>query len=132
MENKIKISEKDYNYLCELLKKEKASKNVAAESVAYLGSEIKRAERVNGNTDSFDFVTMNSTIEFTDIETGKKMKIQLVDPKKANIREGRISIFSMLGSALLGYKYGSEINYLAPAGERKIKIEKITYTEKDL
>lgn len=132
MNDTIKILEKDYNYLCNLIKNEKGSNTIEAGNIAYLGNEIKRAERIKDQTDDFDFVTMNSLVEFTDIQSNKKMKVKLVQPSEANFKNGTVSIFSMLGSALLGYQKGSEVVYHAPAGERKIRIDHITYPEEDI
>ncbi|WP_018341724.1 GreA/GreB family elongation factor [Cytophaga aurantiaca] len=39
----------------------------------------------------------------------------------------KISIFSAIATALIGYKIGDEIEWCAPAGMTKIKIEEILY-----
>jgi regulator of nucleoside diphosphate kinase len=70
---------------------------------------------------------MNSVIEVSDCDTNKTMELRLVYPKEANFKLGKISVLSPLGTALLGYKVGSEISYAVPKGVKKMKISKIVY-----
>ncbi|HOO84751.1 MAG TPA: GreA/GreB family elongation factor [Prolixibacteraceae bacterium] len=131
MNNIIKITEKDYIHLCNLIKNEKAANKVEAESISYLGAEIKRAKKVISNKKAYNFVTMNSRVEFTDISTNNSLEVKLVSPSEADFKKKYVSIFSSLGSALLGYSVDSEIVYKAPSGERKIKINNITYPDEN-
>lgn len=53
----------------------------------------------------------------------------LVGPAEANPREGRISIESPMGSALLGHRAGEEVVVRTPTGEIKVKILEVRYGE---
>jgi regulator of nucleoside diphosphate kinase len=57
----------------------------------------------------------------------KQVQFQIVYPDKANSRENKISIFSPIATALIGYKIGDEIEWIVPAGLTKMKIEEIIY-----
>ena len=46
---------------------------------------------------------------------------------RANFRENKISIFSPVATALIGYKESDEIEWMVPSGMTKIRIDKIIY-----
>jgi len=50
---------------------------------------------------------------------------QLVGPEESNIEEGRISVTSPLGRAIIGKKAGEEIVLNAPAGKRVYELVEI-------
>ncbi|MBN1338144.1 MAG: GreA/GreB family elongation factor [Bacteroidales bacterium] len=131
MENNINITEQDYQKLCDLVRVEKSSYAAEKQNLTFLGAEIRRAKRVKPKNERPRFVQMNSHVEFVDLDTNLEMKIQLVYPHEANFRLGKVSVLSLLGSALLGYEAGSVISFNAPRGIKKIKIMKITYPKED-
>lgn len=47
---------------------------------------------------------------------------QLVDPREANVVEGRVSIAAPVGQALLGHAAGDEVTVQSPAGERRVRV----------
>ena len=54
-----------------------------------------------------------------------KMTYTMASPHEANIREGKISIKSPIGEALLGKKEGDVVEVRVPAGLLKLRIEHI-------
>lgn len=127
MKSNIIITDYDYVRLGNLIGSIKRTKNEELSNLTILCEEIARAERVNPKEIEPDFITMNSLIEVVDLDNGKVMTIKLVYPKDADFRKGNISILSLLGSALLGYRVGSIIKFDAPLGEKKIRIKSIIY-----
>ena len=127
MNSDIIITDKDYISLCEMVRTEKSLNRTELNNLRYLGSEIRRAKRLKRKKALPDFVTMNSEVEITDMDTAKTMKLKLVYPGEADFRQGKVSVLSMLGSALLGYKVGSTITYSTPVGTKKILINSINF-----
>ncbi|MGV8091952.1 MAG: GreA/GreB family elongation factor [Mangrovibacterium sp.] len=127
MEDHIIITESDYTRLCNLVNAEKSSRSTELKHLSVLGAEIKRAKRIDSRKILPDFVTMNSRIEVVDLDTDKTMTLQLVYPKDANYKQGRISVLSPLGSALLGYRVGSVISFDVPKGIKRMRISGIIY-----
>ncbi|BBE16503.1 regulator of nucleoside diphosphate kinase [Aquipluma nitroreducens] len=127
MKRNIIITDYDYVRLGNLIGSIKKAKNEELSNLTILCEEIARAERVNPKEIEPDFVTMNSQVEVIDLDNGKVMTIKLVYPKDADFRKGNISILSLLGSALLGYRVGSIIKFDAPLGEKRIRIKSIIY-----
>ncbi len=73
-----------------------------------------------------DVVVMDSQIEYEDVATGDRRKLQLVIPVEADSSKGRISIFAPLGCALLGLRVGQEIDWKMPGGWRKLRVVAVT------
>ncbi|MDF3130177.1 nucleoside diphosphate kinase regulator [Kiritimatiellaeota bacterium B1221] len=90
-------------------------------------SELERAKVVDSKKIPENVVTMNSRLQFMDLEDNEKSEVTLVFPANANIAEGKLSILSPIGTALLGYAEGDEIEWEVPGGSRRILIEKILY-----
>lgn len=65
-------------------------------------------------------VGLGSRVEIED-DDGRDI-FQLVDPCEANPAEGRISVVSPVGRALLGRRAGDAVIVPLPAGERRLRI----------
>ena len=74
-----------------------------------------------------DVVTMNSRVVVKDLENGESSEYTLVFPEQANIEQGRLSVVSPIGTAILGYAKGDVITWQTPGGPRQIKIVDIPY-----
>ena len=59
------------------------------------------------------------------IETGEDVRYQLVGPDESNIENGRISVSSPLGKALIGRKPGDELTLEVPGGKRMYELIEI-------
>jgi len=53
------------------------------------------------------------------------MKYTVVSPREVNPAEGKISIDSPMGRALVSRREGEEVEVAAPAGSLRIRIERI-------
>jgi regulator of nucleoside diphosphate kinase len=87
--------------------------------------ELNRAVIIKPQDIPGDVITMNSQVVFCDIETKEELKYWLVFPDDVDINQGKISVLSPIGCALLGYRIGDIIPVKTPGGERKLKVEKI-------
>lgn len=95
--------------------------------IADLAIEIERAELVPPDAVPADLVTMNSRIRIRDLDSEEVRTITVVFPGMANYEEGRISILAPLGTAVLGYRRGDEIEWEVPSGAKRILIEDVEY-----
>jgi len=68
-------------------------------------------------------VGIGSVVEVKD-EFGKQM-FTIVGPAEVDVAEGRISMESPVGKALMGHKVGDEVEVISPGGTRRLKITKI-------
>lgn len=70
-------------------------------------------------------VTMHSKVSVRDGDTDEVETYTLVFPKDADINEGKLSVLAPLGAELLGARAGQAIEFAAPGGTRRLKIEKV-------
>ena len=71
-------------------------------------SELERAEVVSDDRMPSDVVRMNSVVEIK-VDGRTSPRVELVFPRNANIGEGKISILTPIGTALLGLSPGQSI-----------------------
>ena len=83
-----------------------------------IGYRLASADIIDPDTLPKDRAVFASTVVLENIDTGETFEYQLVGPNESDIEEGRISITSPLGKAIIGKKPGEEIIMLAPGGKR--------------
>lgn len=96
------------------------------ESLRALDQELDRAEAVRPEDVPPDVITMNSKVRMTDLETGRQREVTLVYPDRA-AGEDYVSILSPLGTALLGYRVGDEIEWGAGDSLVHVRIDEMLY-----
>lgn len=95
--------------------------------LAALETELDRAELVDPKDVPADVVTMNTRLRYADLEDESVSEVTLVFPQDADIHQNKMSVFSPVGTALLGYREGDTLDWETPGGIRKITIEKILF-----
>lgn len=73
-----------------------------------------------------DRVALLSRVDFTNLATGAGMSYTMVSPHEMNLEEGKISIKSPIGQALMGKKVGDIAVVNAPAGTMELRIDRIS------
>lgn len=69
-----------------------------------------------------DKVVFGCYVTMEDIDSGERIKYQLVGPYESDINENKISVTSPIGKALIGKTIGSEIKVQTPGGTRNVEI----------
>lgn len=92
-----------------------------------LKQELDRSEVVPPASVPRGVVTMHSRVRVRDLRTDEPETYTLVYPDEADINEGRLSVLAPLGAALLGTRAGQVVEVAAPAGLRRIKVERVLY-----
>ncbi len=72
-----------------------------------------------------DRVVFGSRVLLGNLETGEDVKYQLVGPDESDVGNGRISVVSPLGKAMLGRKPGDELIIEVPGGKRSYELIEI-------
>ena len=72
-----------------------------------------------------DRAVFGSKVVLENADTGEAVSYQLVGPDESDIENGRISISSPLGKAILGRKAGDELSFEVPGGKRIYEIIEI-------
>ncbi|HQE11910.1 MAG TPA: GreA/GreB family elongation factor [Flavipsychrobacter sp.] len=87
-----------------------------------LVTELDRAEHWEDEKVKEDVIQINSSFEVEDTASKKVMKFFLTLPQHADLKQRKISIFSPLGIALIGFTKGMTIKWALPGGEKLLKI----------
>ncbi len=74
-----------------------------------------------------DVITMNSIVGLRDLESRRERVCNMVFPSDSNPLEGRISVLSSLGIAMLGCRIGDVIEWQTPMGRRRLRIAAVIY-----
>lgn len=111
---------------------ENAEYDAAKERQAFIQARINELEFKLSNAEVIDptklpkdKVVFGSRILVENIDSGDEVEYQLVGPEESDINEGKVSVTSPLGKAILGKVPGDEVTVQAPAGKRIYEIVEI-------
>ncbi len=119
------MTEVDKERLQALLKDMFFDDGITEKAISDLENEIKRATVVTPEKLPKDIVTMNSRVLLC--LNGDDAEVSLVYPDDADWSEQKLSVFSPIGMAILGYREGDTVQWEVPSGVTKIQILKILY-----
>ena len=123
----IYITNQDHQRLTDMLEEALARNSRDSGFLKELARELALAQAVDPKEVPANVVTMNSRVVLQDVESGERMEYTLVFPEKADIENGRLSVVSPIGTAILGYAKGDTLSWHTPGGPRKLKILDIPY-----
>lgn len=105
------ISDQDYARLSRLANNE------------LLEDELSRAVVVPADQVPINVVRMNSRVTYLDESNGLSREVELVFPENVDLKYGKISVLSPVGSALLGLEVGQSIEWSFPNDpSRRLKV----------
>jgi regulator of nucleoside diphosphate kinase len=124
---KLILNKLDYLRIKKAIENAKQVKSINANEAADLMTELDSATIVEPKDIPSDVVTMNSEVKISFLNNNRQVRFKIVYPKEANLKENKISIFSPIATALIGYKAGDEVEWIVPAGPTRIRIDEIIY-----
>jgi transcription elongation factor GreA len=93
--------------------------------IAALKEKLRTSEIIDSSHLSKDSVNMLSTVEIKNHKTNIIQTYILVSENEIDVKNGKISFNSPIGSALIGHKVGDIIDVNVPSGILKLEILKI-------
>lgn len=114
------FSKSDYQFLRELILKSKNSTNT--KEANQLSQELDRAVISKESELDGSIIRINSLVTIEDVKANKQMKIQIVLPSSADVKQSKISILAPLSVAIIGFKENDEVDWELPAGIKTLKI----------
>ena len=113
--------------------KENAEYDAAKESQGLLEARINALETQLATARILDTSNINTNrvsiltkVTLTNMNTNKQVTYQIVSEGEADLKAGKISVTSPIGSGLLGKEVGEVAEVSVPAGSLKLRVEKIT------
>lgn len=108
---------------------ENAEFEAAKERQAFIEREISELEHkiawadvIDPSEVKTDRVMFGCTVVLQNLSTEDEVKYQLLGPDESDVSQGRISVSSPLGKAMIGKEVGDEIVVQTPGGQRRYEL----------
>lgn len=115
----------DYEILVSYMRGVQSSSAFDRQNMEELEEELKKVKLVSKESFPADVVRLNSRVKIKEENKDKVMELTLVTPDKADIKERKISIMAPIGTALIGFKQGQQVNWQVPAGNKTFTIMEV-------
>ena len=116
----------DYDVILSNLKNGLVQATFNRQDAEELGAELKKARLVDNEDMPPDVVRLNSSVTVKEELENRVLKLTIVVPEKADIKQKKVSIMSPIGTALIGYRKGSKVSWKVPAGRRTFTILEVS------
>lgn len=93
--------------------------------IGELGFKLANADVINIDNLPRDRAVFGTKVLLENIDTGEEVEYQLVGSDESDIENGRISVSSPLGKAIIGKKPGDELTLEVPGGKRLYELVEI-------
>ena len=90
--------------------------------IGEIGYKLGNARIIDPKTVPKDTIRFASKVLVENLDSQEEKEYMIVGPDEADIKQGKISVSSPLGNALLGKKPGDEAVLQAPGGKRVYEI----------
>lgn len=90
--------------------------------ISEIQGKLANAEVVDTSTLSSDRIIFGATVKLCDLETDEEVTYQIVGEDEADVKSGKISVFSPLARSMIGKKVGDAIEFRSPKGEREFEV----------
>ena len=88
-----------------------------------LADELERAEIVRSSEVPPDLVTLGARVRVRDLEAGTEDTYRLgLSSRASRGSDTQLSVLAPIGTALLGYREGDEIEWRVPGGVRRLQV----------
>jgi len=125
MEKRITLSKSDVSRLRVLIRNESAFSVVESSMLDSLQGEVDRAYVAHDQSLASEVVTLDSRVLIRDLKTGECSVYTIVCRSRADLSRGELSVLAPLGTALIGYSAGDEVQWSTPGGVRHLFIEAV-------
>jgi len=92
-----------------------------------LRNELSISKIVRSDEVPPDVVTMNSTVRLNEQLTNETETYTLVYPDDADIAAGKLSVLAPIGTAILGYRVGDDVEWQVPIGMIRFTIAELVF-----
>jgi regulator of nucleoside diphosphate kinase len=126
MKRKIVVTVSDYNKLMELIEFTSLQTNMP-DITSRLQETLSAARMLSSDQIDQEVITMNSRVRLKGLASKREVELTVTYPEDAEPRERRVSVFSEIGTALLGRKEKEIVYWKVPDGVGAFKIVEVTY-----
>ncbi|MBI2346442.1 MAG: transcription elongation factor GreA [Deltaproteobacteria bacterium] len=95
--------------------------------ISDLERKLTQAHIIDPSSIVHERIVFGATVQLRDADNGDELTYQLVGTDESDLKQGKISVESPIGRALIGKGEGDEVTVKTPKGERAFEILKINY-----
>jgi len=125
LKNQLILLREDYKLLMSYLNGWQRKSAFDRRNAEELHAELKKAKLVNKDAFPVDVVRLNSAVQIKTEGKDEILKLVLVTPDKADIKENKISIMAPIGAALIGFRQGQKVKWQVPGGKKTFTIMEV-------
>ena len=104
----------------------KEAQGLNEKKIAELEAKLSSAQILDDKDISKSEVLLGATVKLKDLDSGEEVEYTLVSELEADFSQGKISVSSPVGNALLGHKKNQTVEIQTPGGILKYKILNIS------
>ena len=128
----VTVTDVDSHRIRQLIENPPSSDRQEVRSLESLERDLSDAEVLPAVQIDPDIVTIGSQVRVIDLDADRSRVtrgrvIWVVLPASADADAGRISVLAPLGRAVLGRRVGDHVEWRAPGGLRRLRVEAILY-----
>jgi transcription elongation factor GreA len=92
-----------------------------------LNDKIARAEVIKPGAVVTDKIVFGASVTLFDVDTESEVTYQIVGEDEADLKQGKISVTSPVGRALIGHRLDDEVRIKVPSGLKIYEVVNIAY-----
>jgi transcription elongation factor GreA len=90
--------------------------------ISDIQNKLANAEVVDIASIKSDRITFGAKVRLMDLDSDEEVTYQIVGEEEADVKNGRISVFSPLARSLIGKKSGDIVELKSPKGEKEFEV----------
>ncbi|MCC7403696.1 MAG: transcription elongation factor GreA [Bdellovibrionales bacterium] len=95
--------------------------------IAEIQGKLVGAEAIDPKAIKSDRVVFGATVVLQDMDSDEEVTYQIVGEDEADVKNGKLSVFSPLARSMIGKRAGDLIELKSPKGEREYEILSFKY-----
>ena len=123
----VTVTDVDSHRIRQLIENPPSSDRQDVRSLESLERDLSDADVLPAIQIDPDIVTIGSQVRVRDLDTQRIRVVRVVLPASADADADRISVLAPLGRAVLGRRVGDHVEWRAPGGLRRLRVEAILY-----
>lgn len=92
-----------------------------------LNDKVARAQVINPAAINSEKIVFGATVTLVDVDTDNEVTYKIVGEDEADVKQGKISITSPVGRAMIGHQCDEEVQIRVPSGIKVYEITNIEY-----
>ncbi len=113
---------------------ENADYDAAKERQGFIEARIADIQNKIANSEVIDVTVLNSDkiifgahVVLEDLEVNEEVSYQIVGEDEADVKNGKISVFSPLARSIIGKKKGDIVEFKTPKSEKEFEVKKFFF-----